>query len=97
MKILKEGIVPAPEIWSEEVTCRAKDKHDSEGCGAVLKITTTDLVLRYWKGAYFTHYYTAIQCPRCLKFNRVFPPETVWRLLHSNENKARATFDGFSD
>ncbi len=98
MEILQEGTVPAPELWHEEVTCKADDKHDTEEkCGAVLKITAADLVLRYYKGSHFNHYYTAIRCPRCLKWSRVFPPEVVWRPLHSDENRAKAMFDGFGD
>ena len=97
MEIVKEGSIPSPELWCEEVTCNAKDKHDKEGCGAVLKITATDLVLAYWEGTHFNHYYTAIKCTRCLKYNRVSPPETVWGPLHMHDNKRNAVFDGFSD
>jgi hypothetical protein len=97
MEVLKEGQVPAPELWCEEVVCGAKDKHDQEGCGAVLKVAVSDLILRYWKGSHFNHYYTAVQCPRCLKYNRVHPPKAVWLPLHTEENKAKASFDGFSD
>lgn len=97
MEIIKEGLFHTPEPWSEEAMCNAKDKHDKSGCSAVLKIAAADLVLMYWKGSHYDHYYTGVQCPCCLKFNRVNPPESVWRPLHTKENQAKALFDGFSD
>ncbi|HVY73060.1 MAG TPA: hypothetical protein VG984_03380 [Candidatus Paceibacterota bacterium] len=98
MEIVKEGSVPPPELWTTTLTCSKDDEHDKkQGCGTQLKAGPPDLVLMYFRGTHFHHYYTAVQCPRCMKYNRVCPPEVVWRPVHTPENKANAIFDGFQD
>jgi hypothetical protein len=96
VEVLKEGVVPKLGDWTIEVTCEKKDEFDRYGCEAVLKVWKDDLTLKYFRGSHVNHYYTAVQCPRCLKYNRVSPPESVWRPIFSDENKKNAIFDGFS-
>lgn len=96
MEVLKQGSAPLPEAWSTTLTCSKADEHDQkDGCGAELKVGRDDLVLMYFRGSHFRHYYTAVLCPCCNKYNRVHPPETVWKPLHTPENKEKAIFDGF--
>jgi len=93
MELIKDGTYAHPEEWRVNTTCEKFDKYDQEGCGAEYTIDATDLVLRYFRGTHFAHYYTAIQCEQCDKYTRVRDvPLTVLRGL----SRATATFDGFS-
>jgi hypothetical protein len=94
MELIKDGTSIKPENWRTEVTCEKFDAYDKEGCGAEYRIDATDLVLRYFRGTHFQHYYTAIQCEQCEKYTRVHDvPPNVLRGL----SRATATFDGFED
>lgn len=98
MEVIKHGNSESPEEWQSNLTCAKFDKYDREGCGAELQIEADDLVLRYFRGSHFIHYYTAIQCPECRKFTRVYElPERVLEYVQTPENKEAATFDGFED
>lgn len=84
--------------WRKEVECKKFDQYDNEGCGAVYRIDPTDLVLRYFKGTHSQKYYTAIQCEQCDKYTRVSSvPQMVLKLVFTEENKKKATFDGFGE
>ena len=94
MEVLKDGTQERPEDWKKTVSCEKFDKYDREGCGAEYSIDATDLVLRYFRGTHFQHFYTAIQCEQCEKFTRVYDvPSKIVKGL----SRAAATFDGFSD
>ena len=97
MKVIKEGNVP--EIFEQEVTCEKyfNDSYDLDGCGAVLRIQEADLVLRYFFGTHFRHYYPAVKCPRCGKFTSVKVPSPVFERINTEESYQKATFDGFDD
>lgn len=104
MKVAKEGNVPDAKDWEIVTLCSKKDKYDTEGCGAKLEeIREQDLVLMYFKGSHVNHYYSAVRCPRCGKYNRVGNtpetklPQTIWERLDTDKNERAAIFDGFSD
>lgn len=101
MEVIKEGSVPesvAWGMWKKEVTCEKKDKPDTNGCGAILRISAGDLCMMYWKGTHSHKYYTATRCPRCLKFNRVFDvPANVLEKVNTPRTRKHAIFDGFGD
>ncbi len=94
MERIKDGQYGQPDEWQANAICEKFDKYDQEGCGAEYSIDAADLVLRYFRGTHFEHYYTAIQCEQCEKYTRVrdVPPKILRGL-----NRATATFDGFSD
>jgi hypothetical protein len=94
MELVKDGTYGKPEDWKAEVTCKKFDAYDRKGCGAEYIIDATDLVLRYFRGTHFVHYYSAVQCEQCEKYTRVHDvPVKILRGL----SRATATFDGFSD
>jgi hypothetical protein len=96
MKVLVDGSVGDPEVWREAVTCHKQSKRDG-GCGAVFEAGPKDLVVMYWKGTLFNHYYLAVQCPQCGKYNAVYGvPEHIWEEVNNPENRKNAIFDGFS-
>lgn len=96
MEVIKEGSVPEVVDWNTEVTCEKKDEHDTSGCGAVWKIKAEDLILMYWKGTHSYKHYTAIQCSRCKKYNRVFNvPPNVLEKVNTPRARKHAIFDGF--
>ncbi|QQG45962.1 MAG: hypothetical protein HYY55_03200 [Candidatus Niyogibacteria bacterium] len=99
VKVKKEGSVPlVPLDWKAEVKCKRDDKYDkSEPCGAVLEVTTKDLVLRHYRGAFLTHHYPAVRCSCCGKYNRVAVPDNVWKRINTAKNRKKSSFDGFSD
>lgn len=98
METIKDGAYGEPEKWQAEVECKKFDKYDEKGCGAVYRVDPTDLVLRYFEGTHFTHYYTAFQCVQCMKHTRVKDvPKPIVNTVFTDENKKKATFDGFSE
>lgn len=98
MEVVKDGKVGNPENWKTVVSCSKKDAYDSVGCGAELEVRPNDLILMYFKGSHSNHYYTAVKCPQCGKYDRVRDvPKPIWEKIHTNANKAKAIFDGFSD
>jgi len=100
MRLVKCGHVPKSltwDAWKARVTCKKQDKYDSKGCEAVLEITVGDLVMLYWKGTHFTHYYAAVKCPCCGKHNAVELSDTIWKRFNVYANRRKAIFDGFSD
>ncbi len=99
MKVIQGGTVPAPEDWVVKVTCIEKrvDKGAPKGCGAELEVNKDDVVLMKWFGTHSAHYYAAVQCPRCLKYNFITAPNTIWKELNTPEGRAKAIFDGFDD
>jgi len=97
MKVIKSGKVEKPENWKAKVTCKKKDELDSTGCGAVLTVTAKDLVMMYWHGTHSCHYYTAVKCPQCGKYNRAKIPDSVWKEFNTATNRKKAIFDGFDE
>lgn len=99
MRVISERNVVRPEDWIATVLCEAKDQHDPAGCGTQLEVTAKDLKLLYWKGSHFNHYYTAVKCPQCGKYNREKNvPDPIYKKMTSTERKrSKAIFDGFSD
>ena len=98
MKVLKDGEHGPPEDWSEELTCKKRDKYDKKGCGAVLQVTFEDLVMMYWHGTHFPHYYSAVKCPQCGKYNATKNlPNPLWVKFNTKARRRKAVFDGFSD
>lgn len=97
VEVIREGNVPV--VFEEEVTCARyfKDRNDSDGCGVVLRVREEDLVLRYYFGSHFKHYYAAVKCPRCGKYTRVPITKPVWERVNTDENCKKSTFDGFDD
>ena len=98
MEVVKDGKVGNPDNWKIEVVCEKKDKFDKDGCGAILAVTAEDLVMMYWHGTHFRHYYSGIMCSQCGKYNKVRDvPRPVWIKFSTAENKDKAIFDGFSE
>jgi len=97
MEIVKDGNIGNPDDWKAEVKCDKNDKYDKDGCGAVLSIAAADLVMMYWYGSHFLHFYTAVRCPQCGKYNEVKVPNLVWEKFNTAKNQNKAIFDGFSD
>ena len=98
MDLLKHGKYGDIKDWRQNIACVKFDKYDTEGCGAEYSIETDDLVLRYFKGTHFRHYYTAIRCLECNKYTRVHDiPSPILSRVLTPANKAKATFDGFED
>ncbi len=98
MELLKHGKFGNSDEWKQNATCEKFDRYDTEGCGAEYSVEAGDLVLRYFKGTHFRHYYTAIRCLECNKHTRVHnvPPPILSQVL-TPDNKKGATFDGFED
>src|SRR3989338_6617129 len=101
MKVVKTGTVtkpPAMSDWTASVTCEKKDKPDTNGCGAILEVKATDLIMMYWKGSHFDHHYAAVKCLCCNKYNKAKElPYALWEKFNTAERRAKAIFDGFSD
>lgn len=101
MQVTKEGDVPSREEFFKDgvpVTCEKRDDHDYRiHCGAELKIEENDLVPRYWKASHSYKYYFAVVCPRCGSDCFVKVPTVIYRELMTDEVRAKATCDGFSD
>ena len=100
MQIVKDGEVGNPDKWKAEVTCEKKDKFDTNGCSAVLSIILKDMIMMYFEGTHFRHYYTAIKCPRCGKYNRVkdVPVPVLKKFGYDTARRRKsAIFDGFSE
>lgn len=100
MKILKDGKMGNPEHWKTKVICHKKDKYDKDGCEAEMEVTATDLVLMYWHGTHWPHYYVAVKCPQCGKYTppgKGNVPEPIFEKINTLENQNMAIFDGFSD
>jgi hypothetical protein len=94
-----EGDESVAENWKAVAVCVRDDKYDeAKPCGAEIEFTVKDLVVRYYKGTHFRHYYIAIVCPRCNKHVRIFSaPMVVYKAARSEENDKKATWDGFAD
>lgn len=98
MKVLKHGKIGDLAHWKTVVSCGKKDAYDEVGCGAELEIAKEDLVLMYWHGTHFPHYYGAVKCPQCGKYNKVKDiPDSTWGEVATPKNKKGAKFDGFSE
>lgn len=98
MKVIKPGnIGDLDNSWETEVVCEKKDRVDQIGCGAVLSITAQDLLMMHFFGAIFCHYYSAVRCPQCGKYNRVKTPDLVWEKFNTAANQKKSIFDGFDD
>ena len=95
VEVKKEGEVPLH--FRMEVRCEKFDNYDTSGCGAILEVKESDLVLRYWQGSHFNHYYAAVKCPCCGKYTKIKVPSTVFERIDTAENRKKAVFDGFSD
>lgn len=86
------------KTWETEVECHKFDEYDEiRPCGAILKISKNDLILRYFEGSYVDHYYAAIQCPYCGKYTKVKVPDIIWKKISTPKKLEKATFDGLSD
>lgn len=100
MKIIKEGnkrYVKSVSVkrWKAVVRCRKTNKHDTEKpCGAELEIRAKDLLLMYWWGTHFAHYYAAFACSLCKKITGVDVPEAIFDDL-CKRKKRSARHDGF--
>jgi hypothetical protein len=98
MEVLQDGKYGSPEAWAAVIACEKFDQHDVEGCGAELQIEASDLVLRFFEGTHFRHYYTAARCPQCDKYTRVKDvPGPILRQVKNPKAEASASFDGFSE
>ena len=98
MKVVKDGKIGDLKNWKMKLVCEKKDKYDEkEGCGAELEITKADILIMYWHGTHFPHYYSAVKCPQCGKYIETGGiPKPLWEELATPKNKADAIFDGFS-
>lgn len=63
MKIDKLG-TKDPNAWKKAV-CHKRDKYDSDGCKAELSLEYNDLIVLFWKGSHFPHFYSGYICPAC--------------------------------
>lgn len=103
MEIKKIGTIEPPVIidckaWETEVKCQKYDEYDDiKPCGAILKISKNDLILRYFEGSHVNHYYAAIQCPCCGKYTNIKVPDIIWKKIFTPKKVEKATFDGLSD
>lgn len=99
MKVIKNGsVVPGGiDNWKVEVTCHQRIKREKEGCGAVLEVAKKDLVMMHWFGTHFQHWYTAVRCPQCGKYNAVDVPDPIWQRFNTKKRRARSVFDGVDD
>lgn len=102
MKVVKDGkygeeLKIDPATWQATASCLKTDEYDKEGCGAEMEVAFKDLVLMYWRGTHFRHYYIAIRCPQCEKYNKIIVPVPIWNKIFSDDNKKMAIFDGFAD
>ena len=99
MKVLKAGRVSGSgKPWRTKVVCRKRDQFDSEGCGAQLAVTEKDLVMMYYLGTHFQHFYAAVKCPLCGHYTAPRDiPGPVWSRLDTAAKRAKAVFDGVTD
>ncbi len=99
MNVVKEGTVPSREAFfaDAQITCAKHDDHDSDGCGAQLRIEEKDLVPRYWKATHSQKYYFSVICSLCRHYCHVRLSDGVYKELMTEDMRKRATFDGFGD
>lgn len=98
MDVIKDGEIGNLEDWETEITCDKKNGgDDKEGCGAVLSVNAKDPIMMWWHGTHFKHWYAAVRCPQCGKYNQVKLPDLLWEQFNTTKNKKNATFDGFKD
>ena len=109
MPVVKQGgNVPLP--WKAEVQCKGDgvgrendgygailEVEKNDGCGAILEVEEKDLVLRYWLGTHFQHFYAAVKCPACGKYTRVTTPDNVWERMNTTKNRRKATPNGVDE
>lgn len=64
MRVLKEGSIPEAKDWKAITQCSKKDEFDQNGCGAELEIIEQDLILMYFEGSHFNHYFqrSGVRC-----------------------------------
>jgi phage FluMu protein Com len=88
-------------LWKATVRCAKRDKQDRKGCGTVVQVTQKDLIMLFWRGSHYPHYYLGVQCPTCGKYNvtkdKDDVPEWIWKKFNTARGKKKAIFDGFSD
>lgn len=100
MKVIKDGKIGKLEDWKSKITCckQVSSIDDLDGCGALLEITTKDLVLMKWYGTHFCHHYSAVRCSQCGNYNAVKDlPQPLWEALNTDENRAKAIFNGHDE
>ena len=100
VKVVETGRIPLSKDWTTRVTCKqhSRSKKEGAGCGAVLEVGASDLMLMFWRGTHFAHYYAAVRCPCCGKYNFVHnAPKPIWEKLNTPENQQKAIPDGHDE
>jgi hypothetical protein len=98
MKVLVVGGTEARRNWKGYVTCDKKNAHDKPGCGAVLEVEEPDLNLMYWEDGTSQHYYIAVRCPECGKYNEARQvPKPIFERLVDAMHHGKAVFDGYGE
>ena len=96
MKVLVVGGTEARRSWKGYVSCDKKNEHDKPGCGAVLEVEEADLNLMYWEDGSSQHYYIAVRCPECGKYNEAkHVPKPIFGRLVDAMSHGKAVFDGY--
>jgi len=97
MRVLRAAGTDLGKNWNGYVSCDRKNEHDKAGCGAVLEVDEADLNLLYWEDAESQHYYLAVRCPECGKYNAVRGvPRSVHERILDSLNHGKSIFDGYT-
>ena len=81
--------------WKGFVSCGKHHDHEGQGCGAVMEVEEEDLTLMYWEDGSSEHFYPAVRCPLCGKYNEAKDvPKSVFERMIDSLKKGKAVFDG---
>ena len=95
MRVLLGG--EGEKNWKGYVSCGKHHDHEKHGCGAVMEVEEEDLILMYWEDGSSEHFYPAVRCPLCGKYNEAKGvPESVCERMVDSLKKGKTVFDGHS-
>jgi hypothetical protein len=83
--------------WKGYVSCGKHHDYEKQGCGAVMEVEEEDLILMYWEDGSSEHFYPAVRCPLCGKYNEAKDvTKSVFERMVDSLKKGKALFDGYS-
>jgi len=95
MRVLLGG--EGEKNWKGYVSCQKYHDHEKRGCGAVMEVEEGDLILMYWEDGSSEHFYPAVRCPLCGKYNAAKGvPKSILERMVDSLKKGKAVFDGYS-
>jgi hypothetical protein len=96
MKIIKAPKA-ASDAWKEQRCVKKANYLGQNGCGAVLALEESDVVVMLYYGTHFAHNYAGFKCPVCGKYGAVNGiPDPIWQRVYKVKKRSQV-FDGFDD